>query len=141
MPYSQGNEQTLIGKLRDAGALSLSLVAEQDGIVIGQVTLTPAFPLDGSAGWFALGPISVAPRFQGNGIGGLLIRAATEWMRTQDAAGCVLVGNPSYYGRFGFRPYPHLAPVGEPAEYYQILPLDEFEPMAVIGFHPLFHAE
>jgi putative acetyltransferase len=140
MPFADGDEQELIGKLRDADALALSLVAEMDGIVVGQITLTPAFAADNSPGWFALGPIAVAPEHQSQGIGGQLIRAGTEWMGEQDAAGCVLVGNPAYYSRFGFVPFPALAPHGEPAEYFQILPLRVYEPSVVVGFHPLFHA-
>lgn len=140
MPYSEGDEQDLIGHLRDAGALALSLVAEQEGVVIGQVTLSPAFASDGSGGWYALGPIAVVPEHQGKGFGSELIRAAITWLRSQDAAGCVLVGNPAYYGRFGFKPFPQLAPEGEPAQFYQMLPLAITEPTAVVGFHPLFHS-
>lgn len=140
MPYSEGDEQDLIGKLRNAGVLALSLVAEQDAIIVGQVTLSPAFAADGTPGWYALGPISVEPAMQGNGIGGQLISAATEWLQHQNAAGCALVGNPAYYGRFGFLPFPDLVPEGEPAAYYQILPIGVSTPATVVGFHPLFHA-
>lgn len=140
MPYAAGDEQDLINKLRDAGALALSLVAEKDGVVVGQVTFSPAFAADGSAGWYALGPVAVEPELKHQGIGGQMIRAGIAWLRGQDAAGCALVGNPAYYGRFGFMPFPELAPEGEPAEYFQILPLRVEKPDVVIGFHPLFHA-
>jgi putative acetyltransferase len=138
MPYADGDEQELIGKLRDAGALALSLVAEKDDAVVGQVTFSPAFAADGSSGWYALGPVSVEPELKHQGIGGKLIRAGIAWLREQDAAGCVLVGNLAYYSRFGFRPHPELAPEGQPAEYFQILPLRVAEPTAVVGFHPIF---
>lgn len=140
MPFADGDEQELIGKLRDAGALSLSLVAELDGNVVGQVTFTTAFAADGSPGWYALGPVAVEPALKHQGIGSQLIEAGIAWLREQDAAGCVLVGNPAYYCRFGFLPFPALAPTGEPAEYYQILPLRVEQPDGVIGFHPLFHS-
>jgi putative acetyltransferase len=140
MPFSDGDEQELIGRFRDAGVLALSLVAEMDGAVVGQITLTPAFAADGSPGWFALGPIAVAPEFQSKKIGSKLMKAAMAWLGEQDAAGCVLVGNPAYYNRFGFAQYPALAPESEPAEYYQILPLRVQEPSVVVGFHPLFYA-
>jgi putative acetyltransferase len=139
MPFAAGDEQELIGQLRDAGALALSLVAEQDGKLLGQVTFSPAFAADGSPGWFALGPVSVEPELKHQGIGGQLIKAGIAWLREQNAAGCVLVGSPAYYVRFGFRPYPTLAPAGEPAEYFQILPLGVAEPTVVVGFHPAFH--
>jgi putative acetyltransferase len=139
MPFADGDEQELIGRFRSAGALALSLVAELDGDVVGQITLTPALAADASPGWFALGPIAVAPESQNDGIGSKLIEAGITWMRGQNAAGCALVGNPAYYSRFGFDAYPALAPEGEPAEYYQILPLRVQKPDVVVGFHPLFH--
>lgn len=140
MPFAEGDEQLLIGKLRDAGALALSLVAERDGFVVGQVTVSPAFAADGSRGWYALGPVSVEPTLQHQGIGGQLIRAGIAWLQDQNAAGCVLTGNPAYYSRFGFLRFAELAPKGEPAEYYQILPLALKEPDMVVEFHPLFQS-
>jgi putative acetyltransferase len=140
MPFADGDEQELIGKLRAAGALALSLVAEKDGVVVGQSTFSPAYPTDGTSGWYALGPVSVAPELKHRGIGSKLILAGIAWLRDQDAAGCVLVGNPVYYSRFGFRPFPTFAPEGEPAEYFQILPLRVVKPDVVVGFHPLFHS-
>lgn len=138
--FAGGDEQEWIGRFRGAGVLALSLLAEMDGRVVGQITLTPAFAADGSPGWFALGPIAVAPEFPSKKIGSEMMGAVIVWLREQDAAGCVLVGNPAYYSRFGFKRYPALAPEREPAEYYQILPLRVKEPSVVVGFHPLFHA-
>ena len=140
MPYAVGDEQLLIGKLRDAGALALSLVAESDGVVVGQITFSPAFATDGSAGWYALGPVSVEPTLKHQGIGGQLIRAGIAWLREQNAAGCVLIGNPAYYSRFGFRVFSELAPAGMPAEYYQMLPLALEKPNVIVEFHPLFQS-
>jgi putative acetyltransferase len=138
MPYADGNEQELIGKLREAGALALSLVADKDGVVVGQITFSCAFAADNSSGWYALGPVSVEPELKHQGIGGKLILAGIAWLRSRQAAGCVLVGNPAYYGRFGFRLFPELAPEGQLAQYFQILPLQETEPKVVVGFHPIF---
>lgn len=140
MPYAAGNEQDLIDQLRKAGALVLSLVAELDGKVVGQISFSAAFAADGSDGWYALGPVSVEPALKHQGIGSQLIHAGIFWLKEQDAAGCVLVGNPAYYSRFGFKAFPELAPKGEPAEFFQILPLRVQEPSVVVGFHPLFHA-
>jgi putative acetyltransferase len=140
MPFADGDEQELIGRFRNAGKLALSLVAELDGNVVGQITLTPAFAADGSPGWFALGPIAVSPNNQNNGIGSKLIEAGKNWLREQNAAGCVLVGNPAFYRRFGFNAYPSLAPEREPNEYYQILPLRIQKPRVVVAFDLLFYA-
>jgi putative acetyltransferase len=140
MPFAEGDEQDLIARLRDAGALALSLVAEKNGVVVGQVTFSPAFAADGTPGWYALGPVAVVPDLKHQGIGSQLILTGIDWLNEQGAAGCALVGNPDYYNRFGFRPFPALTPSGEPAEYFQILPLAVSEPRSVVGFHPLFHA-
>ncbi len=139
MPFSDGDEQELIGRFRDAGVLALSLVAEKDGAVVGQISFTPAFAKDASPGWYALGPVSVEPQFKHQGIGSMLIRAGIDWLRDQDAAGCILVGNPDYYRRFGFHLFPALAPANEPAEYFQILPLRVASPAVMVGFHSLFY--
>lgn len=141
MPYAGGDEQFLPGRFRDAGVLALSLVAELDQAVVGQITLTPALPEDGTGGWFALGPVSVEPELKHQGIGSRLIETAIAWMRQQGAAGCVLVGNPAYYSRFGFRLCPHLAPEDEPAEFYQMLLIGGAVPAHKVGFHPLFYGE
>ena len=139
MEYAGGNEQDLIDRFRDAGALAISLVAEQDGAVVGQVTFTEAFAADGSAGWYTLGPVAVEPDLQDQHIGSQLIEAGIAALRERDAAGCVLTGDPAYYSRFGFRHYPALCPEGEPAAYYQILPLRVADPDSVVAFHPLFY--
>ena len=57
--YAGGDEGDVINALRRAGALSLSLVMEQDGEIIGQVTFSPAQTADGADGWFALGPVAL----------------------------------------------------------------------------------
>lgn len=145
MPFAAGNEQDLIDRFRAAGVLALSLVAEAEERgerhVVGQATFTPARAADGSAGWYALGPIAIEPARQGQGIGRALIEAGIAWLWERKAAGCVLVGNPDYYRRFGFQPFPQYCPDGEPAEYYQILPLGGAEPTAIVAFHPLFHSD
>ncbi len=138
MPFSDGDEHELIGKLRDAGVLAISLVAEYEGTVAGHIAYTPAFAADGSANWYALGPVAVEPGLQKRRIGARLIERGLAMLRERDAAGCVLVGDPAYYSRFGFKLYPEFCPEGEPEEYFQILPLRQTAPRSVVGFHPLF---
>ncbi len=87
MPYADGDEQELIGKLRDAGALSLSAVAVLDGAVVGHVALSPAAHESGETGWYALGPISAEPALQRRGIGRALIAFAKTWMSERAARG------------------------------------------------------
>ena len=139
MPFAAGDEQALMGKLRDVGALTISLVAELDGRVAGHAAFSPAFAKDGSQGWFALGPISVEPGLQRRGIGGRLIGEGLARLRRMDAAGCIVLGDLAYYPRFGFRPFPQFAPEGEPAEYFMILPMGVAAPACVLEFHQAFH--
>lgn len=138
VPYADGDEQDLIDRLREAGALLLSLVAERDGAIVGQVTLSPATHETGVAGWLALGPVSAEPDLKHQGIGSALIRAAIDWMKAQGASGCILLGNPAYYGRFGFAVSPAQSPENLPGQYFQVLTLECAAPSGRFGFHPLF---
>jgi len=90
--------------LRKAGALTISLAAEQDGEIVGHVAVSAVSMSDGSADWYGLGPISVTPERQRKGIGSGLMQAALRLLRERSPAGCVLVGDPAYYARFGFKP-------------------------------------
>ncbi len=69
LEISSHTEQFIVDALRAAGALTLSLVAEQDGRVVGHIAFSPVNFSDGTEGWYGLGPVSVAPEFQGQGDG------------------------------------------------------------------------
>ena len=102
MPFSQGTEPAVIEALRRHNQLTLSLVAEENNIIIGHITFSPV-TIDGvHDGWFGLGPVSVLPERQSQGIGRKLIHEGLQEMKTQNAKGCALIGNPNYYARFGF---------------------------------------
>ena len=138
MVFAGGNEQDLINAVRDAGALSISLVAEVGSRIVGHVAFTPATSADNTPGWFGLGPVAVEPELQRKGIGHQLINEGLGKLREWNAAGCIVLGDPNYYQRFGFLPFPALAPAGQPPEYFMILPMMESQPKAVVDFHPLF---
>ena len=140
MRFAAGDEQALISILRDLGALSLSLVAEHQGEVVGHVALSPVTHESGVAGWFGLGPISVEPALQRQGVGGALIAEARRWLSDQAARGCILTGDPNYYPRHGFLPAPEHAPEAEPPEYFMVLSLAGAHPAGRFRFHPAFHA-
>lgn len=119
--HSSHTEQFIVDALRACGDLSVSLLAVQEERLLGHVAVSPVTVSDGSSGWYGLGPISVLPERQGQGIGAALMRAAIDALRQQHARGCVLLGEPAYYGRFGFRAEPGLVLPGVPAEYFQAL--------------------
>ncbi|MCU1088046.1 N-acetyltransferase [Stenotrophomonas maltophilia] len=139
-PHSSHTEQFIVDALRSRGELSLSLVAEKDGQVVGHVALSPVTISDGSTGWFGLGPISVLPGWQGQGVGAALMQAALDALREQGARGCVLLGEPAYYGRFGFRAEPGLVLPGVPPEYFQALCLRPPMAQGEVQYSPAFEA-
>lgn len=102
MPFSSGTEAPIIRALREAGELTLSLVAEDDGAIVGHIAFSPVTIEGVHAGWFGLGPISVRHDRQRQGIGKALIARGLELLRAQGAAGVALIGNPEIYGRVGF---------------------------------------
>jgi putative acetyltransferase len=137
-PHTAHTEQFIVDALRKAGALAISLVAEDGGVVVGHVAVSPVSISDGSAGWFGLGPISVSPELQGRGIGSLLMQGALRLLRERGAAGCVLVGDPAYYSRFGFKPEAGLVMPDVPPEYFQALPFGRSLPRGVVAHHAAF---
>lgn len=138
MPFADGDEQEMIDRLRDAGALSLSAVATLDGAIVGHVALSPATHDSGESGWYTLGPISAEPALQRKGIGRSLIAFARDWLEAQGAPGCILTGNPAYYERFGFAGAPDNAPAGAPPQYFMVLKLKDRCPAGRFCFHPVF---
>ncbi len=139
-PHADHTEQFIIDALREAGALCISLVAGQAGVVVGHVAASPVSISDGSAGWYGLGPVSVTPELQGRGIGSLLMRAVLHRLQERGAAGCVLLGDPAYYSRFGFRPEPGLVFPDGPPEHFQALPFGASLPCGVVTYHEAFSA-
>jgi len=140
LPISNHTEQFIINSLRDADALAISLVAEIDGRVVGHIAFSPVTISDGSIGWFGLGPVSVLPEYQKQGIGKSLINKGLSLLKELDGQGCALVGDPNYYKRFGFRNIPDLIHEGIPQEVFLALPFTEKVPQGMIIFHEGFLA-
>ena len=137
-PHASHTEHLIVDALRAAGQLTLSLVDERNGAIVGHVAVSPVTITDGSRGWFGLGPISVLPDQQGTGTGTGLVRAALQRLRELGASGCVLLGEPAYYGRFGFRAVPGLVLPGVPPEYFQALAFDAPLPHGEVAYHEAF---
>ncbi|WP_404947171.1 GNAT family N-acetyltransferase [Rhizorhabdus wittichii] len=138
--HASGTEAAIVDALRAAGALTLSLVAAEDGAIVGHVALSPV-RIDGAAGgWFGLGPLSVDPARQRRGIGAGLVEAAIARLRASGAAGCVLLGDPAYYRRFGFTSDPTLHYGDTPSPYFQNLPLAGPAARGQVSYHPAFDA-
>jgi putative acetyltransferase len=140
LEISQHTEQFVIEALRKAGALTLSLVAELEGRVVGHIAFSPVSVSDGSTGWFSLGPVSVLPEFQRQGIGKALIREGLARLQAFGAKGCCLVGHPEYYLQFGFTNPAGLAHEGVPPEVFFTLSFDGRVAQGMAMFHEAFMA-
>ena len=141
MPYSDQTEHLVIDRLRAAGGLSLALVALLDGEIVGHIAFSPV-NIDGrDRGWYGLAPVTVHPDHQHRGIGGALIREGLQRLRERGAAGCVLLGEPEYYGRFGFRADPALVLEGVPSENFQALPFGDATPRGEVRYHRAFEGD
>lgn len=140
-PHSERTEQFIVRELRHRGALSVSLVAEDDGLVIGHVAVSPVAISGGAADWFGLGPISVAPSRQRAGVGSLLMRRALAELQSLGAAGCVVLGDPDYYSRFGFVARETLTLPGVPPEYFQAISFGVPWPAGAVSYHRAFEAK
>ena len=139
-PHTDHTEHYIVRELRDSGALSISLVAEIQGQIVGHIAISPVTISDGTAGWFGLGPISVVPNSQGLGIGSKLMLSALEALKTSAASGCVVLGDPAYYKRFGFQPESRLVLPGLPPEYFQAIQFSSVFPSGTVKYHKVFNA-
>ncbi|QLG93667.1 N-acetyltransferase [Pseudomonas yamanorum] len=139
-PHSSHTEQFIVNALRRNNQLTVSLVAVENDAIIGHVAISPVTLSSGETHWFGLGPISVWPDRQGLGIGSLLMKASLAELQKLGGAGCVVLGNPGYYGRFGFKAQPGLELPGVPAEYFQALSFASKFPTGSVRFHEAFEA-
>lgn len=140
MPFSGGDEQDLVDALRAQGDLVLSLVAVlQGGTVVGHAGFSP-ITIDGAAcDWFQLAPVAAAPGLQRQGIGSALIRAGITMLADRGAAGIGVVGNPTYYERFGFHVVPGLAPISaHDVPYFRALVLRRPAPTGTVRYAHAF---
>ncbi|MCA9422941.1 MAG: N-acetyltransferase [Nitrospira sp.] len=140
-PHTSHTEQLIVKALREAKQLSVSLVAENKGNLVGHVAVSPVSISDGTEHWYGLGPISVAPEWQRQGVGSQLVERALTELRKLGAAGCVVLGEPHYYGRFGFKAEPQLVLPNVPPEFFQAISFRTKVPVSTVAYHEAFNAE
>jgi putative acetyltransferase len=141
LEISNHTEQFIIGALRAAKALTVSLVAEVDGRVIGHIAFSPMTISDGTQNWYGLGHVSVLPEYQRKGIGKALIQDGLSRLKGLNAKGCCLVGHPDYYIKFGFKNMSGLVNEGVPQEAFFALSFDGHTPHGTVAFHEGFKAD
>ncbi|MCC7251262.1 MAG: N-acetyltransferase [Hyphomicrobium sp.] len=92
-------EADLVNRLRRDGDVAISLVAVEEKAVVGHIMVSP---MRAPFKAFGLGPVVVAPGRQWQGIGTRLVRSGLEQARAEGWEAVLVVGDPGYYGRFGF---------------------------------------
>lgn len=143
--FEASTEARLVALLRERAQPVLSLIAEDDGAIVGHIIFSPVL-LSGHAHLkiLGLGPMAVLPRHQRKGIGSALVRADLEQGKQLGFGAVVLVGHPQYYPRFGFQPAARFNIACEfdvPEEAFMIL---ELQPgflagaQGTIKYHPAF---
>jgi putative acetyltransferase len=138
--HTCGREHCLIEALRASSALTCSLVAESDIGIVGHAAASPVTVLKSSGDWFGVGPISVLPEYQRQGIGSQLMVSLLAQLRAKGAQGCVLVGDPKFYARFGFQSDGLLAVPEAPPEVTLNSRFHPCDDHGTVTFHPAFMA-
>jgi putative acetyltransferase len=141
LEISNHTEQFIIEALRADSALTVSLIAEVDGHVVGHVAFSPVTISDGTQNWYGLGPVSVLPEHQRKGIGKSLILEGLSRLKGLNAKGCCLVGNPNYYRKLGFKNVSGLVHEGVPQEVFLAMVFDGQIPQGTVNFHDGFKAD
>lgn len=138
--HSSQTESQIVDALRAANALTIALVAVEDEDVIGHVAFSPV-TINGVAGnWYGLGPVAVRPDRQGQAIGSRLIQAGLTGLKQLGADGCVVLGSPDYYPRFGFVRDRELTYSAAPAPYFMALAFAGNAAKGEVAYHPGFDA-
>ena len=144
LAFDRRDEAELVKKLRDNQKIMLSLVAEQDGQIVGHILFTPmrlvletgpAYPAVG------IGPVAVLPAFQRVGIGSALMERGLAACRTEGHRIAMVLGHPAYYPRFGFQPAVHFGircDYDVPEDAFMIL---ELQPGALDGLSGVAYYE
>ena len=141
LEISNHTEQFIVEALRANNALTVSLIAEVDGHVVGHAAFSPVTISDGTRNWYGLGPVSVLPEHQRKGIGKSLILEGISRLKGLNAKGCCVVGHPGYYRKLGFKNVSGLVHEGVPQEVFLAMSFDGQIPQGTVNFHDGFKAD
>ncbi|MEA5445122.1 N-acetyltransferase [Gammaproteobacteria bacterium AB-CW1] len=138
-------EGDLIRQLREDSQLAISLVATVSEHPVGHIAFSPVTPAGTGATPLALGPVGVDPEHERRGIASRLVQAGLDKAREMGTPWIAVLGDPQFYGRFGFEPASTLDLKGEfgDSEAFRVLILDDAgKPPAgsLIQYHPAFQS-
>lgn len=136
--HRDGSEADVVERLRTANALTISLVAATEAGLIGHVAFSPVTVDGRENGWFGLGPVAVLPAHQGRGVGTRLIEEGMAQLRDLGAKGCVVLGEPALYSRFGFASTPDVWLANVPPQYFCAVRLADGDESGEVKYHPAF---
>jgi putative acetyltransferase len=139
LPVACGREQFVMDALWRCGE-ALALVAEDGGVIVGQCAFSKVMIGGADCGWQGLGPVAVVSERQRQGCGAALIEEGLRRLRASGAKGCVVVGHPAYYPRFGFRNTDAMSVSGVPPEVFMALSFGGSFPSGEVKFHAAFEA-
>jgi len=139
-PHASGAEADIVDALRADNTLALSLVAIEGEEIVGHVAFSPVTFNGEAVGWFGLGPVAVRRESRRRGVGAALIAAGLDALKARGAGGCVVLGDPGYYSRFGFACDPAVTLTSIPAEYFQSLRFQGDRPSGEVRYRPAFGA-
>jgi putative acetyltransferase len=115
-------------------------VAEDDGRIVGQAAFSKATVGGVDVGWHGCGPVSVLPERHRQGIGSALMREGLARLQTLGSKGCVVVGDPAYYPRFGFANTDAMCLAGVPPEVFMAIRFAGDMPNGDVAFDKAFEA-
>jgi predicted N-acetyltransferase YhbS len=138
--HSSHTEEFIVEALRRAGELTVSRVAVHKDEVVGHVAASPISISGKQSNWYALGPVSVLPSHQRRGIGSALVMEALVALSSSGAAGCVVLGDPAFYERFGFKANESLTLPGVSPENFLAVAFDSLTPGGIVSYHDAFQA-
>lgn len=141
--FGQPDEALLVERLRAAGRLGCELVAREDDILVGHIAFSAVGigAAEGDGRWLALAPLAVAPPARGRGVGAALVRAGLEAAWRASATLVIVLGEPGYYGRFGFRAAGELdliCPYPAPPECFMAIARGAPPPAGTVRYAPEF---
>lgn len=137
-PHSVQNEYEIVEKLRSSHSLITEITDYDGDLLTGYCAFSPLLLNGKPAKWAGAGPLAVLPGYQNKGMGTALMQEGIRKLQSLGYEGCVLVGDPVFYSRFGFMPHQDMILENIPAEYFLVLSFSGIIPKAKVAFHPAF---